>query len=344
MSEQPARIEEKIIEQKTTFISIRAKLFIAFTVLFTIVFAVVFYWFYVYAEGFAVEQLQASMKNAINGAAEGVDVEELLALAAEGEVNAEGFSDDPRFESQLDWLDVVRSIEPRAWPYLYIKGVGTNEIIALVDLNARYIPSRSYGFKEVDESTGSLIKGLNEFTYRIKDGKFAPYTDDWGEWVSVYRPLQNGAGENVAAIGLDFEAKTIYEIRNEIRRRIIIILAVSYPVLFVLVFWLSGTLSKPIMRLTKMADHIGEGDYDVDLESLVKGKLRDEIGKLSEVFAIMVSKVDRREQRLRSAAGPAIIEINQQKTQEQVEQITGTPFFKELQSMSKRSQKQKKNE
>ena len=56
------------------------------------------------------------------------------------------------------------------------------------------------------------------------------------------------------------------------------------------------------------------------------------------------TQVDRREQRLRSAAGPAIIEINQQKTQEQVEQITGTPFFKELQSMSKRSQKQKKNE
>ena len=101
-------------------------------------------------------------------------------------------------------------------------------------------------------------------------------------------------------------------------------------VLFLLVLLLSSALTRPISRLSHIAERIGEGDYDQDLPQSTS-RLRDEINTLSGVFAIMVDKVRLREQALRQQVEELKIEIDEAKRQKQVSEIVDSDFFQGLQ-------------
>ena len=58
---------------------------------------------YDFATDTLTTEIQEDLHSTLKGAAQGVDVEELMSLYREGEVNSEGFSDDPRYARQLDW-------------------------------------------------------------------------------------------------------------------------------------------------------------------------------------------------------------------------------------------------
>ncbi len=318
--------------QKIYFISLRWKLLVGFTLVFSVVFAAVFYWFYTYSDATAVDKIKCDLVNTITGAAKGVNTDELLALAKEGKPNDAGFSDDPRFQSQLNYLDTVHQIEPRAWPYIYIPGTEKNEIIYVVDLFARYDASRATPFLKHKISKGISLGGLKELTVHTTDGKFAVYGDEYGSWVSAYTPIRNPQGEVIGAMGIDFEADYVNQIRQAILNKIYMAFAISYVVLFSLVFVVSRTLTSPIRRLTRMAEKIGEGNYDQDLTQVVNQRFPDEIGTLTSVFGVMVGKVHHREQSLRAQVEQLKIEIDDAKRQHQVDEIAETDFFRDLQS------------
>jgi methyl-accepting chemotaxis protein len=282
-------------------------------------------------------QIQADLKNTLLAAVEGVDGDELLELAREGEPNDEtGFSDDPRFIAQLDWLDSVHHIEPRAWPYVYIPGEEEGQVYFVVDLWARYDPlydtSKAAGFMEAYTSKGSMLQGLDELTYRTTDGQFTTYTDEWGSWVSAYAPITNSQGERIGGMGIDFQANYVDSVRQAILDRIALAFGVTYVALFVLVYIASELFNRPILRLTNAAEQIGEGDYDQDMASLITGRFRDEISTLSQVFSIMVGKVREREQKLMRQVEELKIEIDTTKQRSQVIEIVESDFFKDLQA------------
>jgi len=328
---------------ETIFIGIRTRLFIGLTLVFTIILAGIFYWVYTFIGDFSESKIMKEMENTLNGAAAGVDVEELLALIEEGEPNDEGLSDDPRFENQMNWLDAVHKVEPHALLYIYKKGPTEYDIIWVIDLYAVYSPGYKSAFMELSEGDTDSAgwRGFEEFSYKLDDkGKLDDYVGEFGEYaVSAYRPIENDKGEKVAAIGVDYDGYYINEIRDSIKMAVIMAFAISYIALFIAIFAISGALTHRILTLTEIAEKIGEGDYEQDLSPLMGGRFRDETGKLSEVFKIMVRKVDKREQRLRMAAGPAIIEINEEKSREQAREIMETPFFQELQALKARERK-----
>ena len=317
---------------KTRFISLRLKLLLGFTLLFSLVFAAAFYWFYTFAEQVAMSRIQEDLVNTLLAAAEGVDGDELVALAKEGIPNEAGFSDDPRFENQMDWLDSVHHLEPRAWPYLYVPGTLEREIIYIADLNARYDASKAALFQESLISKGFSTDGLTELTLRTTDGKFRDYTDKWGWWVSAYAPVNNANGETVGAMGLDFEADYVDQVRQSVLRTILYAFALTYVVLFFLVWLASGAFTGPIGKLTKVAERIGEGDYEQDLSDMWKRNLHDEISTLARVFDSMVDKVHQREQTLRHQVEELKIEIDEAKRRAQVSEIVDSDFFRDLQS------------
>lgn len=318
--------------QKRRSISLMWKLLVGFTLVFSVVFAAAFYWFLTYSTDTALDKIQDDLVNTVTGAAKGVDTVELLALASEGVPNEAGFTDDPRFQTQLDWLDTVHSIEPRAWPYIYVPGSEQNEIIYIVDLFARYDTERATAFQKHKISKGFSLGGLNELTIRTTDGKFETYEDEYGAWVSAYTPITNPQGEMVGAMGMDFEASYVNQVRQAILDRIGVAFLIAYTALFVLVFLISRTLTQPIRRLTRAAQKIAEGDYEQDLSGGKRERFPDEIGTLREVFGVMVSKVYQREQTLKAQVEQLKIEIDEAKRQHEVDEIAETDFFRELQS------------
>ena len=359
----------KDTKQAIIYFSLRWKLLIGFTLIFSVVFAIAFYWFYTFASTQALTRIQQDLLDTLDGASQQVSGDVLLALVKEGQPNeqgevwlavanaeenetpdastlreaaetnfgkatATGFSDDPRYQQLMDELQAIHEIEPRAWPYIFVQAEGERQISYIVDLWARYDPSRATPFMFTRTSRRSY-NGVNELTRRLDDeGNFTTYTDQFGQWVSAYRPI-NGT-EGVAAIGIDFEADYVYQVQEAIRNKVAIAFTVAYLALFVLVFLVSGALTEPIVKLTLAADAIGEDDYSQDFSALKStGRFSDEIGKLVEVFAVMADKVRQREQSLKRQVEALKIEIDETKRNKQVSEIADSDFFRELQAKAR---------
>jgi HAMP domain-containing protein len=324
--------EAQTTASKKLYFSLRLKLLAGFTLIFSLVFAGAFYWFLSFATDQALSRIKQDLLDTLQGASTGVNGEELVALYKDGQPNEVGFSDDPRYISQLDWLQQVHDLEPRAWPYTYVKGEKENEIIYIADLWARYNPDKAALFKDSYISGGSLWRGLSGLS--LKDD-LNPYTDEYGSWISAYRPVQNAKGEDVGAIGVDFEADYVSEVRQAILDKIALAFGITYVLLFVLVYLVSGALTGPIINLTRAAGRIAEGDYKQDLSHMTKGSFRDEITSMAEVFTIMVGKVYQREQTLIKQVEELKIEIDESKRKKQVMEIVDSEFFQDLQAKSR---------
>ena len=253
----------------------------------------------------------------------------------------------------------------------------------MVDLLANYDVNSSAGFMESYTSTGYLILGLDELTFRLVDvgpvaylgnisdsveennpdsglisfienindwlsnyfpREFGMYGDKFGRWVSAYAPITNSEGELVAAMGVDFQADYVENVRQSILDRVLGAFGITYLILFVLVFAVSRFFTQPIVDLTKVAEKIGEGDYEQDLSQVGAGRFIDEIGRMSEVFSIMVDKVYQREQTLLKQVAELKIEIDSGKQKEEVDEIVETEFFKDLQQKAGKMRKDRDKE
>ena len=314
------------------FVSLRWKLLLGFTVVFTPLTGGIFYWFYSFTNERVVRRVHDDLLRTLTGAVAGVDVEQLLALARDGEANAAGFSDDPRFEDQLDWLDHVHGIESQAWPYLYRVGPARGEIEFIVDLYARYDPDKAAHFRQAYlPPTPFLLRGLSE---QVVDTD--PETDEWGTWISAAAPLTDASGNRVAALGVDFDALHVIETQRLLRSRVYLAFSVSYVLLLLLVYLIAGFFSRPLARLAHAAESLSEGRYDRDAEIFPRQRIADEIGVLAGVFETMAANVVRRERSLRREVDELRIEIDEGMRQQAVSEIVETDFFRDLQSKAAR--------
>lgn len=379
-------------KRRSIYFSLRWKLLIGFTLIFSVVFAIAFYWFYQFATNTALTRIQDDLTSTLAGGAAGVNTDELLAVVSSSQPNPAGqawqavsaapddataakltqtaissygqalpggFSDDPRYQDLLNWLDTIHKIEPRAWPYIYVPGSQPSEIVYAVDLWARYDASRASSFMYVHKSKGFSLSGLQQLTLRtvpacfgifyvdkcygatstqlgLSINQFGTYTDSYGSWVSAYMPVKDKSGKIVAAMGIDFEAAYVDQVRQSILNSVFLAFLVTYTSLFVLVFLFSGALTGPIVKLTQAANALGEGDYSQDFTKLRPvGRFSDEIEKLADVFTVMADKVRQREQTLKRQVEALKIEIDETKRKKQVSEIADSDFFRDLQTKAR---------
>jgi len=328
--------------RRTVFISLRVKVLVAFTLVFFAVFAGAYYWFYNFATDQAARRIQADMVDTLTGAARNISGDDLIGLYKSGQKRADGYSDDPRYWAHVNFLAQVAQIEPRAQLYTYVKGPDENQVIFIGSSGAVQNPPFGVKFLEPRVSKGTLLKGLSETTLKLADekGNFG-YHDEFGYWISGRVPILDRAGAKVGALGIDFHADYVLEVQRAILDRVILAFGVTYAILFLLVLLLSSALTRPISRLSHIAERIGEGDYDQDLPQS-GSRVRDEINTLSGVFAIMVDKVRLREQALRQQVEELKIEIDENKRQKQVNEIVDSDFFQGLQERA-RTMRQRKH-
>jgi HAMP domain-containing protein len=326
-------------KRRTRFVSLHVKFLVGFTVLFSVVFAIAFYWFYSFATDRAMRRIEEDMVDTLNGAIAGVDGDEFIALAREAEPRDDGLTDDPRYWRHLDWLGTVHNIEPRAYPYTYIKGEEPNEVLFIGDILVITDPDNSAVLRESYISKGGMWGGLSGL-----NKKLTPYVDKWGSWVSAYAPIANSKEEWVGAMGMDFRADYVRQVQQAIRDRVVIAFAITYTALFVLVFVISRSLTRPVIVLTTVAEQVAEGDYDQSVSALYSGTLRDEVATLAQVFEMMINKVREREESLKRQVQELRIEIDQAKKAKQVAEITETEYFQGLREHAAKLRERTKGE
>ncbi|HNT54278.1 MAG TPA: HAMP domain-containing protein [Anaerolineaceae bacterium] len=315
---------------KGFYMSLRLKLIISLTLLFTVAFAGIFYWFYNFVSDQTWNLIKADAQNTLAGALEGIDGDEFEAFVNEAPVNADHYTDDPRYWEHVQWLYHVHEVEPRAFVYTYIAGAEPNEVVYIGSHGAVLTPPKGAPFKFSEPNSTLLTQGLSG---PIVNESFNTSTgeDDFGNWgVTTCTPIKNSKGEIVGALGIDFQTDYVTKVQDTLLKLLLAVFGVIYVGFFLLIWFYSNSLARPITRLTQIARQIGDGHYDQNLEALTKVRLRDEIGILAEVFDIMVNKVEHREQTLRQEVQRLQIEIDETKRQNQVNEIVETEFFQEL--------------
>jgi HAMP domain-containing protein len=314
------------IERNRPFISLRVKILLGFSVLFSVVFALAFYWFFNFATTMALGQIEEDMVNTLYAGIEGVDGDEFAALA-EAEVNDEGLSDDPLYWEHQAWLATLHQLEPRAYPYTWVRGdeAVENEVLFIGDILRITDPDSGTVFREPYITQGSMITGMLGLWEDLE-----PYQDKWGYWISAYAPITNEAGETVGGMGIDFKADYVNRVQEAIQDSVLISFGVTYFALFTFVYLIANTLTKPITDLTNVAREVAEGNYDQDLTPLCSGNHEDEVDVLAEVFAQMIQKVRAREEGLKRQVQRLRIQIDESKKKRQVAEITESDYFKQL--------------
>ncbi|MEO0354343.1 MAG: HAMP domain-containing sensor histidine kinase [Cyanobacteria bacterium P01_A01_bin.3] len=288
-----------------TFISLRAKLLLTFSIVFSLLFVGACYRSYRFSTERAIARLRQDMEDTLTGATAGVNVQELLALYREGEPNDEQFSDDARYHSQLAWLKLVNSIEPRAWLYTYLptsntatpRRVGSPasgyEVIFLVDSWSDVDANKAAKFLEPYSASEWMQESLEE---GVLVQRPYSYSDAWGSWISAYAPLFDETGRVVAGMGIDIELDYVQSLRRGILLETLQWYAIAYAVLFGIVYWISGVLTKNLTSLTHSARLIGSGDYDSGVKLDASTRFPDEMNTLAEVMEATLDQIRTREQ------------------------------------------------
>ena len=325
------------------YVSLRVKIWFGFILIFTPVFIASYYWFYQYTTARVFQTITDNLQNTISGAIKGMDVDGFVKLYQQESTNnpqcpppanapsaQNGYypENDPLYIAHENWLRQVEEVSPNTRLYTYIKGINPGEIIAIGSTGYFRTPRGGFRFCERYTSKSSQIyNGLSE-----RVDAWTPYTDSFGSWITTYEPIPDSTGKLVGAIGVDISANYVDQVRNEILLSGAIAFVASYVLIFLLVYWLSGLLTRPIVSLAGMAKEIGEGKYEQEWTQVdnKSANFRDEINTLTSVFHAMVEKVAEREKSLRARVAQLEIMIDHSKLETQVQEIVDSDFFQEL--------------
>jgi HAMP domain-containing protein len=362
--------EQKAEKRRPIFISLRLKLLVAFLLLFGALAGGIFYWFYTFSHDLvtrrfhdfvtqaAMDRLQEDLQTLLVGVSAQIDGDQFeqlvndpqlatLVTQTEEKPGAGIYPDDQRYWDHVKLLGQVYQIDPRTGLYTYVAGDKPGEVVYIGSSGATKPERSGAKFRQVDQFSPSdaavILGGLKGTTFYLQI-----YQDQFGKWISGYTPIKDSSGKTVGALGIDFRAEYVERVQHDLQERIVsdvqqkvrtgIILAtgITSIVVILMVFLISGVLTRPITALTRVAGHIGEGDYAQDLSGLTPGRFSDEIGTLAQVFEIMVGKVRQREEKLKKQVIELQIMIDEGKRQEQVEEIVDSDFFRDLQQKARK--------
>jgi hypothetical protein len=326
---------------------LRGKIVIAFTLVFSLVFAVAYFWFYQFSYGSALERLAADMRSTLEGLVQGVDGDAVAGLMADVEYTEDVYPTDERYWAHVQWFGTVNEIDPRAIAYSYAFAPGSEDTIVWVGSVGAIgkVSGVDFGvpvgvqFESPAENCPDCRLEDNIQTLRDEQSNVSTevYSDGLGSWITGNAPFFDSAGNLVGAVGLDFEASSVLQLRQTILNSILLSFEVAYVVLFGLVVWMAGALTEPIRKLASAAKLVGEGQYEkagFD-HAPAPSRFPDEIDGLRAVFADMAQKVYKREESLKQQVKELKIEIDQVKAKQQIAEIVETEFFENIAAKAK---------
>jgi hypothetical protein len=137
-----------------------------------------------------------------------------------------------------DVIDMNENIDVEVVLYTVIKGSKPDEflIVNSTDTNADVAYKTSVIARDAN---APQIAGLEK---TVADTTI--YTDDWGTWISACSPISNSDKESVGALCADFNAQLLEDTRKEVTTTLVIAFLAIYPVMIILVLFVTRSLRK----------------------------------------------------------------------------------------------------
>lgn len=315
----------------------RIKLLVLFGGSFTIVFAFIAIWILNFTTSQASTRLETQLATSTEGAASTLKPDlftELITTVEEVKDPKNefgyGYPQSPLYAEASGELLKINKMVPEALSYSYYKDSADGKLYFAASsgflLEPQFgVPYRVPVAKIVNALTLSLMeKGLSETTAQPQ------YTDAYGTWISSYSPVLDANGKSVGAIGVDYPKTYVDKLNSDVKSKLYPILGVSYVFLLGLIILISTQLVRPLRRLTEASARIAEGEYDLNVRSLVSSVFPDEMYTLAESFSQMASKVDVREKTLTQEVKRLKVEIDQARRVDSVREITESDSFNDL--------------
>lgn len=114
-------------------------------------------------------------------------------------------------------------------------------------------------------------------------------TDRWGTWVSAFAPVKTRSGETVGTLGMDIAQQTVIQIREEFFSRFLISIGACLGFSLIVGLLSSIWLTRPIRRVVKGMETIGDGDLEHKLERFTE----TEFDRMSGIFNKMTESLKR---------------------------------------------------
>lgn len=118
------------------------------------------------------------------------------------------------------------------------------------------------------------------------------YTDRFGTWITVLKPLFNKDGEMFAYYGIDFDANAyLLGEYNKIKTTIIILVVLLLVVCLIQLIFMNR-LFRPITNMQKKIARLNKGDLSIRLK-----ESDDELGTLSKQLNVLLTQLDEQQQK-----------------------------------------------
>ncbi|MDR2345828.1 MAG: response regulator [Planctomycetaceae bacterium] len=121
----------------------------------------------------------------------------------------------------------------------------------------------------------------------IKEGQ--SYISDNKDFYTVYMPVQFSDVTTPWSVAVSIPMTKILNNANAIRYYVILASLVSIVVIAMVLYLIAKNITKPILLLSKTANILGQGNFDVEIPLI---KNNDEIGTLSKAFKFMAEEIN----------------------------------------------------
>lgn len=265
--------------------------------------------------------LRADIRTALTVAAQTISVDDVVTII-EGTQ-----ADDSAYTRVTAGLRNAASLLTQSQAVLYIAAAADNpgEMWLITDTGTGSDqPVRDVVVPRIDEAAAAL-NGATTFTVA------QIVVDEHGAWTSGFMPLRDAAGSVVAIIGADIRADWVLDMRDDVIKVALLVLAVVIPLATVAIFFVAVAITQPLKRLIAAAQAVENGEpfHPESIEFIQH--YSDALGTLARVFTRMAQEVQAREAMLKQQVKTLEIQIDQSKRNQQVEEITESDFFRDLQ-------------
>jgi methyl-accepting chemotaxis protein len=220
--------------------------------------------------------IRTSYTNTLNGVADLIEQQfpvlaEVDSLRSAGELNSD------------EYWQFVREIKVVAdsfgLTYIYLLTMENGEhhfVFDIDDLDTEFIPEEF--FQLYDDAPPELDLVMKTGERQLS----APYTDEWGSFVSLFTPIfaEGSSGTPVAILGLDFDLSFIDSLERRAFIALGLALVLSILVSALAALWVSRLLLRPIRKIVDQGNALAAMQFDINI--VVDRK--DEIGGMQRVL------------------------------------------------------------
>ncbi len=209
-----------------------------------------------------LEHVDTSLKRAAEACSNMLQIEDLTPYIEGGPVKSEFFVEKMH---EMEKLVQIFGLE-----YLYVMEVNPEGVVRLV-ADPSMLTGDTEPLEVYEDAPAEIVQA------RDQQKLFYPeiYTDKWGTFKSIFVPVIKD-GKAIAVLGADYKVSFLQQLRNKAIGILLSAVGASCLLAFVMAFFLSRGITRPLARATQFADAVAGGDFGQEMDT----RRTDEIGMI----------------------------------------------------------------